>query len=271
VIRKKTIIAAVFLSLSFTIVGMSASTGVVLASCNPQYPTNPGQSQDNPTTRPSSNVTDYHDAEYVRPDIVSGYYLGGVYAETVDYATPYVNQYTVGDITDTWVMEQNPSNYNMFVQVGFFNGYNGSGVDRTLFVEEDGLGGSGGNVTVLYPGTPPSQGSSYWLTITNSASGKYSLYVNNPNGSNIWGQAVDMGSSDASLMTQADLASETHSLASQMPGGYNDPVTFTSAKVYYNGQWLNFGPGQLQYNQTYFNAGIISPTEFAEGDTACLT
>jgi len=236
-----------------------------LANCNPQYPDSPHHtSSDNPTNRPTGNV-DEQDAEDVQPHILPGYYLGGVYADATFYPNPWMDTYN-GDQTTTWVMEQEPNAQYLFVQVGFWNGWD-NGQSQKLFVEADPTGQPSGNQMLTF--NPPAAGPQYYLTITNGTNGWYNLFVNEGSG-NVLLASANMGTGDVPLITQADLASETHSLASQMPGGYNDSVIFSNATVYYNGAWQNFGPGSLAYDPYFYNAAIINPTTFAENDTSCL-
>lgn len=241
-----------------------SSPASVYANCNPAYPTSKyATSSDNPTDRPTGAWGSI-DAEYVQPHILSGYYLGGVYADVTDYQNPYLDPYQ-NDATSTWVMEQIPGDAYSFVQVGYIHGYSNGVEFYDLFAEWD--SSSMGNHMVL--ASAPAQGGTYWLTITNGSTGWYNFFYNTGSGNKLI-DTVDMGSTFVSEATQADLASEVHSKDSQMPGGYTDSTVFQSANVYYNGAWQNFGVGTLNnYYSPFFNAAIISSTEFAENDTSC--
>ena len=258
-----------FLAGAARLLAVQVSVGIastVFANCNPQSPTSPYHTQyDSATDRPTTNETDSFAMEWVQPNIVSGYYLGGVYADTTDYPTPYMDKLN-GDQTTTWVMEQQPGNQYVFVQVGFWSGWD-NGQSEQLFIEADPSGSAYGASMITFNG--PVQGPQYYLTITNGTNGWYNLFINEGSGNRLLGSA-NMGVANVSKITQADLSSETESLASQMPGGYYDSVEFTNAMAYYNGVWLNFGPGALNYNPDFFNAAIINPNFFAENDTACL-
>jgi hypothetical protein len=78
---------------------------------------------------------------------------------------------------------------------------------------------------------PPIGTYNQYMVLYNNTPGKFTFRIN---GVNI------IAPVDASFVpTVGEIMGETHTLASQMPGGYNNPETFTDSHIYING-WQNF-------------------------------
>lgn len=175
--------------------------------------------------------------------------VGGVYSDILNYS-PWVEP---NNEVMAWTMLNNGG--SNWAQVGWWEYAGGT---RSTFVQWT---TSPGHWSTKF-WTPQSVGSySYYTTLYGNTPGDFTFEVN---GSTIDKETASFTPNDAQNY------GEIHTLADQMPGGYNANEVFKATNVYIGG-WQSFSGTSTNSSSTYFGESNVSSTQRNIWDWACST
>lgn len=175
--------------------------------------------------------------------------VGGVYSDIYNYS-PWVRD-TVG--VTAWVMLNNGSDH--WAQTGWLESTGGV---RYTFVQWT---DSGGTAHEKWFSAQPVGSFSYYTTLWNNPSGKFSFQVNS--------RTIDTESA-AFTPNEAEIFGEIPSLWNQMPGATQNHENFDDSHIYLSG-WQNFSGTNYDTGGSNFGNSHVSSTQTDIWDNACQT
>ena len=182
-----------------------------------------------------------------------GAVVGGVYASILNYS-PWTSTSTVYDNrVVAWTM-LNASQTQLFAQVGWWAYPWGD--QHTFYEYTDTSGGS----FIKHDITPEGIGTSSYYTV---------LYDPNQNIFTFQVQGVTIATAPSTFVpNEAQIFGETHTLASQVPGGAFNPEVFADSQIYVTGAWQAFSGVDASTNP-YGQISDVSNTQRKIWDTQC--
>jgi hypothetical protein len=175
--------------------------------------------------------------------------VGGVYSDIYNYS-PWVYYITsTTSYVSAWSLVDDGYHY---AQVGWIEEPHGA---RYVFTET--FDRNGDNVRYFSP--EPINSQSYYTVLFNNTPGEFTFEVN--------GSVIDVSTAQFTPNDGQNYG-ETHSLADQMPGGYNQNEYFSNTHIWYSGAWHNFS-GTPHNDSSHYGDSKPSSTEMLIWDWAC--
>lgn len=178
--------------------------------------------------------------------------VGGVYSDIYNYS-PWVHYISANESdVSAWTALGLTTNSGDYAQVGWLEYPHGL---RYVFTETS----TNGNFFDNFYNPEPINSNNYYTTLYNNTPGYFTYQVK--------GTTID--TEKANFAPNYSIVSgETHSLADQMPGGYNQNEYFSDTHIYYSGGWHNFS-GSAYNSSSDYGYSIPSSTQMLIWDKAC--